>query len=425
MAADLPESSPAALDPIDRDVVIVGGGFAGLACAKELGGDAVTVTVIDRRNYHLFQPLLYQVATAALSPADIAEPIRKILSRHANISVVMGEVVAIDPGERLVRLADGPVFRYRRLVLATGSEYNYFGHDDWKRFAPGLKSIDDAREIRSRILRNFEEAETSADPARRRALMTSVVIGGGPTGVEMAGAIAELARWTLARDFRAIDPTTATVLLVEAGPRLLAAFPEDLAGYAHERLDRLGVTVMTGRPVEDVRPDGVTVGGIDVPCGLVVWGAGIRATPAAALLGVPQDRIGRVRVGPDLEVIDRSGIHALGDIALLEEDGAPLPALAQVAKQQGEHLGRHLAAAVRDGTPVPPFRFRNRGNTAVIGRNAAVFDFGRRHLRGRIAWLLWAIVHVYLLVGFQKRLLVSLQWIWRYFTYQRGARIIR
>lgn len=411
--------------PLRRDVVVIGGGFAGLACAKKLGGSTVSVLVVDRRNYHLFQPLLYQVATAALSPADIAEPIRKILSPYQNIDVAMDLPVQVDAAARIVRFASMPAVHYRRLVLATGSEYNYFGHDEWKAVAPGLKSIDDAREIRSRLLRNFEEAETCVDPVRQRFLMTTVVIGGGPTGVEMAGAIAELARWTLARDFRHIDPTQARTLLVEGGPRLLAAFPENLATYARSELERLGVTVLMGRNVENVTVDGVTLGGEKIPAALVIWGAGIRASPIADLIGVATDRIGRIRVAEDLSVVGLPDIHALGDIALLEQDGSPLPALAQVAKQQGEHLGAHLARALTDGVPVPPFRFRNRGNTAVIGRNAAVFDFGRRRLKGRVAWLLWALIHVYLLVGFQKRLLVTMQWVWRYFTYQRGARIIR
>lgn len=404
-----------------RDVVILGGGFGGLACARALGPSGRRVTVVDRRNYHLFQPLLYQVATAALSPADIAEPIRRILSRYEAVDVVMDEVAAIDTAARRVALAGGAMLGYRRLVVATGSEYTYFGHDAWARFAPGLKTIEDAREIRSRILANFEAAETCPDPVRQRALMTTVVIGGGPTGVEMAGAVAELARHTLARDFRHIDPTRAVTLLVEAGPRLLAAFPEDLAAYAARELGRLGVTVLTGRPVEDVRPDGVTVGGQEVAAGAIVWGAGIRAAKAGALLGVPLDRIGRVRVGPALAVDGLEDVYAVGDLALFEQDGRPLPALAQVAQQQGSHLGRALAA----GGPVPAFRFRDRGNTAVIGRHAAVFDFGRRRLKGRFAWVLWAIVHVWLLIGFDKRLRVMLQWTWRYFTYQRGARLIR
>ena len=413
-----------------RDVVIVGGGFAGLACAKALGGarksdgGPVRVVLIDKQNYHLFQPLLYQVATAALSPADIAEPIRKILSRHDNIDVVMGEVTGIDTAGHLVSLASGTSFRYGTLVLATGSEYNYFGHDDWARHAPGLKTIENAREIRSRILANFEEAETCTDPARQRELMTSVVIGGGPTGVEMAGAIAELARWTLARDFRHIDPRSARVILVEAGPRILSAVPEELGDYARRILDSLGVEIRTGTAVEDVTETGVTMGGQFVGAGSIVWGAGIRPTAPAGWLGGRTER-GKVEVAPDLAVVGVPDVFALGDIAALKQDGKPLPALAQVAKQQGEHLGAALKARFAAGTPVPPFHFADRGNTAVIGRHAAVFDFGRRRLKGRLAWFLWALVHVYLLVGFQKRILVTLQWIWRYFTYQRGARIIR
>lgn len=409
-----------------RDVVIVGGGFGGLACARALGGADLSVMVVDRRNHHLFQPLLYQVATAALSPADIAEPIRRILGRYRNVDVIMAELAAVDPARHTLRLGDGTAIAYGRLVIATGSEYDYFGHDDWKPFAPGLKSIDDARAIRSRVLRNFEEAEACRDPRRQKMLMTTVVVGGGPTGVEMAGALAELARFTLARDFRHVDPTSAVTLLVEAGPRLLSAFPETLSAYAARELARLGVTVVTGRPVEAITAEAVTIGGERVEAGAVVWGAGIRAAPATALLGVPLDRAGRLPIGEDLAVAGLERVHAIGDAARLEVDGRPLPALAQVAKQQGEHLGRAIRAAGREPAAVlPPFRFRDRGNTAVIGRHAAVFDFGRHQLRGTPAWLLWALVHVYLLVGFQKRLLVSMQWLWRWATYQRGARIIR
>ena len=413
--------------PVDGrpHVVIVGAGFGGLACAEALGGTDARVTVIDRRNYHLFVPLLYQVATAALSPADIAEPIRRILSRHANIDVVMAEVTGLDRAGKRVLLADGSFVPYDRLVLATGSSYNYFGHDDWSEIAPGLKTIESARLIRARLLTAFERAETSADPALQAALMTSVVVGGGPTGVEMAGSIAELARHALARDFRRIDPRAAKVLLVEAGPRILASFPEELADYARRQLERLGVTVITGQAVEAIEPAGVTVAGRFIPAGTVVWGAGVQASPAGRWLGVETDRAGRIPVAPDLSVPGVPGVYALGDTASLPgDDGRPLPGLAQVAKQQGEHLGRALAAGLRSGGPLPPFRFRNRGNTAIVGRSAAVFDFGRRRLKGWFAWVLWAIVHVYLLVGFQKRVLVTLQWMWRYVTYQRGARLI-
>jgi NADH dehydrogenase len=408
-----------------RDVVIVGGGFAGLACARALGRQDIEVTLVDRRNYHLFQPLLYQVATAALSPADIAEPLRRIVGRHRSVEVLMAEVVGVDTERRQVRLDGLPPVGYRRLVLATGSRYDYFGHPEWEAIAPGLKDIEDARAIRQRLLRNFEVAETIRDPVRQRTLMTTVVVGGGPTGVEMAGAIAELSRWSIARDFRNIDPTRSVTMLVEAGPRLLSAFPPELSDYARRQLEKLGVTVLTDRPVEDVRQDGIVSDGETIPAGLVVWGAGIRASPVADWLGISADRAGRVAVRPDLTVEGFGDIYVLGDVALLDHDGQPLPALAQVAKQQGEHLGRALPALIRDGTPVPPFTFHDRGNTAVIGRNAAVFDFGKHRLKGRFAWLLWALVHVYLLVGFQNRMLVSMQWLWRYFTYERGARIIR
>jgi NADH dehydrogenase len=406
-------------------VVIVGAGFAGLTCAKALGGHSVRVTVVDRNNYHLFVPLLYQVATAALSPADIAEPIRKILSRHQNIDVVMGEAAGIDAAERRLKLSDGCFIPYDRLVIATGSAYNYFGHDEWERYAPGLKTLADAREIRARILTGFEKAEITGDKQAQRALMTAVVVGGGPTGVEMAGAIAELARWSLRRDFRNIDPATAQVILVEAGPRILASFPERLAAYARRRLEKLGVTVLTGQAVQDVRPGTVLVGGKLIHANTVVWGAGIRASPAADWLGLEGDRLGRVPVAPDLSVIGLSGVYALGDTALAaDEKGAPLPALAQVAAQQGDHLGTALAANLERGALMPPFRFRNRGNTAVVGRSAAIFDFGKHQIKGWWAWVLWAIVHVYLLVSFEKRLLVSMQWFWRWLTYQSGARLI-
>ena len=406
-------------------VVIVGAGFGGLACAGELGSTNIRVTVIDRHNYHLFVPLLYQVATAALSPADIAEPIRRILSRHPNVDVVMGEVTGIDRAQKKVVLADGSFVPYDRLVLATGSSYSYFGHDDWARIAPGLKTIENARQLRARLLMSFEQAEMSDDPARQKALMTSIVVGGGPTGVEMAGAIAELARHALARDFRRIDPRKATVLLVEAGPRILPSFPEDPASYARRKLEELGVVVLTGQAVENIEPEGATVAGRFIPAGTMVWGAGVQASPAGKWLGVETDRAGRIPVNADMSVPGVPDVYALGDTAALAgDDGKPLPGLAQVAKQQGEHLGRMLEASISRGQAMEPFRFHNRGNTAIVGRSAAVFDFGRRHLKGWLAWVLWAIVHVYLLVNFEKRMLVSLQWMWRWLTYQRGARLI-
>lgn len=407
-------------------IVIVGAGFAGLACARGLGSSRARVTIVDRHNYHLFVPLLYQVATAALSPADIAEPVRKILRGHKNIDVVLGEVAKIDPAWRMVRLADGAALPYDILILAPGSRYNYFGHPEWEEHAPGLKTIADARILRSRLLRAFELAEHEPDPVKQRALMTTVVVGGGPTGVEMAGSIAELARFTLVRDFRHVDPASARIMLVEAGPRILGAFPEPLGQYAYRRLEALGVEILCDRAVEDIGPAGVRIGGEDVAAGTVIWGAGIRAASAGEWLGIDVDRIGRVAVGADLAVPNLPGVYVLGDSALLSDPatGEALPALAQVAQQQGRHLGRALKRQLADGTPVPPFRFSDRGNTAIIGRNAAIFDFGKWRLKGWPAWLLWAIVHIYLLVGFEKRLLVSLQWLWRYLTFQRGARLI-
>lgn len=406
-------------------VVIIGGGFGGVACAKALARAPVRVTLIDRNNYHLFVPLLYQVATAALSPADIAEPIRKMLRRQRNTEVLMAEVTGIDPAGKTVFTQDGARVPYDLLVIATGSVYNYFGNEDWADHAPGLKTIEDARAIRTRVLCGFELAEREPDPARRQALMTSVIIGGGPTGVEMAGAIAELARHALARDFRRIDPREARVVLVEAGPRILTAFPESLSAYALRRLEALGVEVRIGTPVESVSADGVQLPGEFLPAHAMVWGAGIRASPAARWLGLATDRAGRLPVNDRLAVPQCPDIYAIGDTAAVVGDGGgPLPGLAQVAKQQGEHLGRALARQAQDGSIPRPFAFRNRGNTAIIGRHAAVFDFGKRRLKGFSAWALWAVVHVYLLVAFEQRVLVSIQWLWRYITYQRGARLI-
>jgi NADH dehydrogenase len=336
---------------------------------------------------------------------------------------MLAEVTGVDPGHRTVLTADGDAVTYDRLVIATGSLYSYFGHDDWAEIAPGLKSIEDARQIRARLLMSFEKAEMSADPEEQKALMTTVIVGGGPTGVEIAGAIAELARYALARDFRRIDPRSANILLVEAAPKILGAFPESLAAYAHTALERLGVTVLTRHAVEKIEPGGVTMNGRFVPAGTVIWGAGVKASSAGQWLGVETDRAGRIRANPDLSVPGLDGVYALGDtVLMLDDHGSPLPGLAQVAKQQGNHLGRVLAANMLRGEPMPPFRFKNRGNTAVIGRNAAIFDFGKWHLKGWFAWILWAIIHVYLLIGFENRVLVSMQWVWRYFTYERGAR---
>lgn len=406
-------------------VVVIGAGFAGLEVARALGKAGIGTTVIDRHNHHLFQPLLYQVATAALSAADIAEPVRRILRRYPSVQVLFGEVTSIDTAGRTVRLSRGQAIPYDHLVVASGAGQSYFGHDEWSQWAPGLKTIEDARDIRSQVLLAFERAERTTDPAEQQRLATIAIIGGGPTGVELAGSIAELSRYALARDFRNISPGAASIVLVEAGPRLLGGFSEDLSAYARARLERLGVTVRTGQAVEHVGPTKITVSGRDMPVGLVIWAAGVSASPLGRQLGVETDRAGRVPVEPTLEVRGLDQVYALGDIASqIAEDGRPLPGLAQVAKQQGIHLGRALAAHLTKGEALTPFRYESRGNTAIVGRHAAVFEHGGFKIKGWLAWLAWAVIHVYLLVGFQHRFLVSMQWLWRYLTYERGARII-
>jgi NADH dehydrogenase len=406
-------------------IVIIGAGFAGLACAKALGNAPARVTVIDRTNYHLFVPLLYQVATAALSPADIARPIRRILGRYKNIDVLLGNVTGIDTAARMIKTDAGAVGPYDKLVIATGSVYSYFGHPQWMAVAKGPRSLQDARAIRTQLLTAFEHADSATDPAERDCLMTVIVVGGGPTGVEMAGSVAELARHALARDFRHIDPRRARILLIEAGPRLLASFSQSLADYAEKELTRLGVTVMLGQPVEDLTAEGAIVGGRMIKAATMIWGAGIQAAPGVAMLGVPLERAGRIAVGADLSVPGLPGVYVVGDSALLlDERGQSFPALAQVAAQQGDYVGRSLVAQARGKPFSKPFRFRDRGNTAIIGRNAAVFDFGRWHLKGRLGWFLWAFVHIYLLVGFENRLQVVVHWLWSYLTYERGARLI-
>ncbi len=416
---------PATQMPAPDHVVIVGGGFAGIAVARGLGTAGIATTLIDSRNYHLFQPLLYQVATAALSPGDIAEPIRKMLRRHPRVDILLGAVTGIDTQARTLALGDGKSVPYDHLVLATGATHSYFGHDEWEAFAPGLKTIDDARRIRSRLLLAFEQAEMSHDPEEQKRLMTIAVVGGGPTGVELAGSIAELARYTLAKDFHRIRAETATVILLEAGPRLLAAFPESLAAYARDKLARLGVTVRTDAPVGHVAAHRIVVGTEEIGVGLAIWAAGVTASPLGRMLGVPTDRAGRVTVDRDFAVPGLDNVYVLGDLALaMDAHGKPLPGLAQVAKQEGTWLGHALAQRILKGTPAAPFRFHNRGNTAIVGRNAAVFDFGWARMQGWFAWVLWAFIHVYLLVGFQHRLTVSVQWLWRWLTYERGSRLI-
>jgi NADH dehydrogenase len=408
-----------------RPTVIIGAGFAGIEVARRLGAAGLPVVLIDRQNYHLFQPLLYQVATAALSPADIAEPIRKMLRRYPRIEVMLDEAVGIDTRARTVALASGTIVSYGQLVIATGATHSYFGHDEWADAAPGLKTIEDARKIRSRLLLAFERAEMSRDAGDQHRLMTIAVIGGGPTGVELAGSIAELARYTLARDFHRIRAETASVLLLEAGDRILTAFPAELAAYAQAKLQKLGVTVRTRCPVERITQNSVTAAGQEIAVGFAIWAAGVKASRLGSLLGVPTDRAGRIAVNPDFSAPGLADVFVLGDLALVaDENSRPLPGLAQVAKQEGVYLGRALAKKIRGAAEPPPFRFHNRGNTAIVGRHAAVFDFGWWRLKGCFAWSFWALIHVYLLVGFQHRLMVAIQWFWRYVTYEGGSRLI-
>ena len=406
-------------------IVIVGAGFGGLAAAKALGGADADVTLVDRRNYHLFQPLLYQVATAGLSPAQIATPIRAVVADAANVRVLMGRVGGVDTARRVVRLEEREL-PYDYLVLATGARHSYFGRDEWERFAPGLKKIDDATEIRRRILTAFEQAESEADPDRRRRLLNFVVIGGGPTGVEMAGAIAELARRALARDFRTIDPRQARIVLIEGGPRVLAAFPEKLSAWAARALAKLGVEVRQGKPVTACDADGVTVDGERIPAATIMWAAGVAASPAAKWVSSEADRAGRVKVLPDLSVPGHPEIFAIGDTALAcDADGKPYPGLAPVAKQQGEYIAKQLRARLAGKTVPGAFRYRDRGTMATIGRGAAIAKFSDRfQLTGFVAWVLWGLVHVLFLVGFRNRFTVLADWMWSYVTFQSGARLI-
>jgi NADH dehydrogenase len=394
-----------------------------LNAVRALEGLPVRVTVVDRRNHHLFQPLLYQVATAALSPADIAYPIRSILRAQKNATVFLAEVQSVDRASHEVVLSDGRLgFDY--LVLANGVRHAYFGHDDWETSAPGLKSLEDALEIRRRILLAFERAERELNAARRRALLTFVIVGGGPTGVELAGAIAEISRHVLVRDFRSIDPREASVQVLEAGPRILPTFPPDLAAKAKRALERLGVQVRTGCPVNDVRRDSVESGGSEIPAATILWAAGVRASPVAALLGAPVDTAGRVLVEPDLSIPGDPRIFAIGDLAaFLHQTGKPLPGVAQVAIQEGRHVAANVRADL-SGRVRRPFHYRDKGDLAVIGRAQAVARIGRLQMSGFPAWLAWCFVHILFLIGFRNRVVVLFEWAWAYFTDQRGARLI-
>jgi NADH:ubiquinone reductase (H+-translocating) len=409
--------------PRNPRVVIIGAGFGGLSAAKELAGAPFDVTLIDRHNYHLFQPLLYQVATAGLSPAEIASPIRSILRDVRNVSVVLARVDGVDLEAREV-LADGRRIPFDRLIVATGAQHAYFGHDDWAQFAPGLKTIDDATYLRRRILLAFEKAENESDPAERRALLNFVIVGGGPTGVEMAGAIAELARRALALDFRFIDPRQARIILVEAASRLLTPFDPRLSEAARRALEQLGVEVRLDAPVTDCDAGGVTLQGERIASRTLIWAAGVTASAAGQWLHAQTDRAGRVLVAPDLSVPGLPDIYVIGDVACaVGPDGKPLQGVAPVAKQQGQYVARLLRARAA-GKTMPPFRYRDFGALATIGRKRAVAQFGGLKLKGLIAWLLWCVAHIFYLIGFRNRLVVAMSWLWSYVTFQRGARLI-
>lgn len=405
-------------------VVIVGGGFGGLQAARSLDDPRVRVTLIDRRNHHLFQPLLYQVATAGLNPSDIAEPIRAVLRDQANVTVLLGEVSGVDLTGKRLSLADGESIPYDFLVLATGATHSYFGKDEWAVHAPGLKSIEDALEIRRRIFLAYEAAEREPDEEHRRAFMTFVVVGAGPTGVEMAGALAEIARHAMAKDFRHIDPRRARVVLLEGVDRVLPTYPPSLSARAARQLQRLGVEMRTSTRVTGVDETGVQLGSERLLARTVVWAAGVQASPVAKLLGVPLDRAGRVRVGADLLVPGRDDAFVVGDLAALEQDGQPVPGVSAAALQEGEYVGRRILRTLSGGR-VAPFRYDHRGSFATIGRGAAVGEIRNRlQLSGLAAWLAWLIIHLYFLIGFRHRVAVLLQWAYSYVTYRRGARLI-
>ena len=412
--------SPARKQP---QVIIVGAGFGGLEAAKRLACEEVRLTVIDRTNYHLFQPLLYQVATAALSPADIAAPVRAILSKCKNVEVILAEVESVDVEARKVKTNDR-VFDYDYLILATGARHSYFGHDEWEKLAPGLKSLEDAVELRRRILLAFEYAEKIEDEAARKAAMTFVVIGGGPTGVEMAGAIAEISRYTLAKNFCHIDPSQARVILIEGAPSLLAAYPPDLSESARKQLVELGVEVRTNARATNVTEEGVQVDGEFIPCRVKIWAAGNVASFIGKTLSVPVDRVGRVIVNDDLTIPGHPEVQAIGDLAnFSHQTGEPLPGVSPVAMQQGRQAARNILRMIRGEKP-QPFRYFDKGSMATIGRNKAVADLKFFHLSGLFAWLAWLFVHIIFLVGFRNRLLVLIQWAWAYLSFDKGARLI-
>ncbi len=413
--------------PHDRPprLLIVGGGFAGLWATRALAGAKLRITLIDRRNHHLFQPLLYQVATAGLSAPDIAAPLRHILGRQRNVEVRLGEVESIDKQNRQVRLRDAGTLDYDLLLVASGATHAYFGNDQWAPHAPGLKTLDDALALRRRLLLAFEKAEAEPDPAKKAAWLSFAIVGGGPTGVELAGTLAEIARHTLRNEFRHIDPASAKVRLVEAGPRVLSSFPEVLSLKARRQLERLGVEVRTGTPVTAIDAEGFQLGEEFVPARTVVWAAGVAASPLARTLDTPLDRAGRVQVRPDLTVPGHPDIFVAGDLAALAQaDGRPVPGVAPAAKQMGKYVAATIRARLEQRAAPPPFRYRDQGNLATIGRMAAIVHMGRLKLSGLLAWWFWLAAHVFFLIGFRNRLVVLLNWAVAYWSYQRSARII-
>jgi NADH dehydrogenase len=405
-------------------VVVLGGGFGGLYAAKALKDAPVRVTVVDRRNHHLFQPMLYQVATAGLNPSDIASPIRSILRRSRNTDVLLAEAARVDVDHRTVTMTDGDTLKYDYLIVATGAHHSYFGHDEWEPLAPGLKNLEDALEIRRRVLLAFERAERETDPVRRHGFLTFVIVGGGPTGVEMAGAVAEIRRYALKRDFRHIDPGEATVMLLEGGPRLLPAYPPSLSDAAKLELRKLGVEVRTETMVTDIRPGSVVAAGWVIPTQTVVWAAGNTASPLLKTLGAPLDRVGRAIVEPDCTIPHHPEVFVLGDAAAFNHDpGGMLPGLCPVAIQMGEYAARTIEGDLA-GRSRRAFHYWDRGQLAVVGRGQAVADIWKLHFAGFLAWLIWIFVHIFFLIGFRNRVLVLLEWAWSYLTYSRGARLI-
>jgi NADH:ubiquinone reductase (H+-translocating) len=405
-----------------RKIVVIGGGFGGLWAVRQLARAPVEITLIDRSNHHLFQPLLYQVATAGLAAPSIAAPLRYVLRKQRNVTVLMGEVSRIDAGARRVHL-DGRSIDYDYLLVASGATHAYFGHDEWERFAPGLKNLDDAFVIRRRILEAFERAESTTDSAERDACLTFAVVGGGPTGVELAGTLAEIARHTLANEFRHIDSRRARVLLVEAGPRVLAAFTEELSEKARAQLARLGVEVRTGAPVTEIGADFMVFGGQRIAAHTILWAAGVAASSLGGQLGAEVDRAGRVRVQADLSVAAHPEIFVAGDLASLQQDGKPVPGVAPAAKQMGAWVARNMLARIA-GRPTKPFHYKDWGALATIGRHSAVAQLPNLSFSGFFAWWFWLLLHIYFLIGFRSRLIVLINWAWAYFTYARAARII-